>query len=176
MIARILSVALLAVGIASPAVAQGTSAAPHAAPQKTRAEIESFMQRWVDAYNHGDATTFARLIAPDSFGVGDRGVISGTRRIERVEENEAKLGGKVASMRVEEVRLLGRNAAVAAGPYAVTYSNPRPLTIQGTWMQVLERRHGVWQSIAASYTPMTAPPPPAAGASNPQPYSGSSTK
>jgi uncharacterized protein (TIGR02246 family) len=172
MIARALGVAILAVGIASPAVAQETSAAQ----QKAKAQIEAFMQRWTDAYNHGDAKTFAALIAPDSFGIGDRGVISGTERVERVEENEAKLGGKVASMHVEEVRMLGRNAAVAAGPYSVTYSKPRPLTIQGTWMQVLERRHGGWRSIAASYTPMTAPPPPEAGASNPRPSSGSSTK
>lgn len=171
MVARALGVALLVVGIASPALAQQTSA-----PQRTKAQIEAFMQRWVDAYNNGDAKSFAAMIAPDSFGIGDRGVISGQKRIENVEANEAKMGGKVTTMRVEEVRLLGRNAAVAAGPYAVTYSNPRPLTIQGTWMQVLERRHGAWRSIAASYTPMTKPRSAEAGASNPQPSSGSSEK
>lgn len=170
-IMRILGAAVLAVAVASPAIAQQGGAAE----QKSRQEIEAFMSKWVNAYNHGDGKTLTALTDTDSFGVGDHGVMSGDQRIERIVANEAKSGGKVTDFRVENVRMIGRNAAVAAGPYTVTYSNPRPLTIEGTWLQVLERRHGNWISVAASYTPkFDQPPRPTAG--NPQPSSGSSTQ
>jgi ketosteroid isomerase-like protein len=171
MMMRILSAAVLVVGLASPAIAQQGGAAE----QKSRQEIEAFMSKWVDAYNHGDGKTLTDLTAADSFGVGDHGVMTGEQRIERVVQHEATSGGKVTDFRVEEVRMIGRNAAVAAGPYTVTYTNPRPLTIQGTWLQVLERQRGSWKSVAASYTPKFRERAPAA-AGNPQPSSGSSTR
>jgi ketosteroid isomerase-like protein len=176
MMVRLLAIAVLAVGLAGPAVAQ-----QGAAPERTRQQIEAFMREWIDAYNRGDSRTMASLTTADSFGVGDRGVISGNQRFERAVENEANLGAKVKSMDVDEVRMIGRNAAVAAGSYSVTYTNPQnpqPLTIEGTWMQVLERQRGGWKSVAASYTPFNPPPspPPAAGASAPQPSAGSSTQ
>jgi ketosteroid isomerase-like protein len=174
MMVRLLTIAVLAAGLAGPAVAQqGT------APEKTRQQIEAFMHEWIDAYNRGDSRTMASLTTVDSFGVGDRGVISDNQRFERAVQNEANLGAKVTSMDVDQVRMIGRDAAVAAGSYSVTYNNPTPLTIQGTWMQVLERQRGGWKSVAASYTPFNPPnpaPPPAAGASNPQPSAGSSTR
>lgn len=170
MMMRTLSVAMLAVAVASPAIAQQGGAAG----QKSRQQIEAFMNNWVDAYNHGDGKTLTALSATDAFGVGDHGVLTGDQRIERIIENEAKSGGKVTDLRVEDVRMIGRNAAVAAGPYTVTYSNPRPLTIEGTWLQVLERQHGNWKSVAASYTPKFSRPTPGA-AGNPPPSSGSST-
>jgi ketosteroid isomerase-like protein len=172
MMVRLLAIAALAVGLAGPAVAQGN------APERTRQQIEAFMREWMDAYNRGDSTTMKSLTTADSFGVGDRGVISGSERFERAVENEASLGAKVTSMDVDQVRMLGRNAAVAAGSYSVTYNspqNPQALTIEGTWMQVLERQRGGWRSVAASYTPFNPPPPSAAGASNPQPSAGTST-
>jgi hypothetical protein len=49
-IMRILGAAVLAVGVASPAIAQQGGAAE----QKSRQEIEAFMSKWVTAYNHGD--------------------------------------------------------------------------------------------------------------------------
>jgi len=106
--------------------------------------------------------------------VRDRGVMVGDERIERLVQNEQKSGGKVTHLRVEEVRMIGKNSAVA-GPYTVTYSNPRPRPLEGTWLQVLEREHGAWKSVATSYTPKFNTPG-AAGASNPQPSSGSSTQ
>jgi ketosteroid isomerase-like protein len=168
---RSLGVAVLAVGIASPALAQqgGT------ADQKSRQQIEAFMNKWVDAYNRGDGNTLTTLIATDSFGVGDHGVMTGDQRIERMVQNEAKSGGKVTELRVADVRMIGRNSAVAAGPYKVTYSNPRPLTLEGTWLQVLERDHGAWKSVASSYTPKFNRPGSGA-AGNPEPSSGSSTE
>ena len=169
---RSLAVAALALGIASPALAQQTGAAD----QKARQEIETFMSKWVDAYNRGDGNTMISMTASDSFGVGDKGVMTGDQRIERIIQNEQKSGGKVTNLRVEEVRMIGRNAAVAAGPYTVTYSNPLPLTLQGTWMQVLEREHGAWKSVATGYTPKFNSPPPPATAGSPPPSSGSSTQ
>ena len=171
MMVRLLAIAVLAVGLAAPAVAQ--QGAPS---EKTRQEIEAFMHAWMDAYNRGDSTTMKSLSTADSFGVGDRGVISGNERFERAVQNEANLGAKVTSMDVDQVRMIGRNAAVAAGSYTVTYNNPQPLTIEGTWMEVLERQRGGWKSVAASYTPVNPSPPAATGASNPQPSAGSSTQ
>jgi ketosteroid isomerase-like protein len=174
MMMRSLAVAALVVGLASPALAEqktGTTADP-----KARQEIEAFMNKWVDAYNRADGNTLISMTANESFGVGDRGVMTGDQRIERIVQNEQKSGGKVTNLRVEEVRMIGKNSAVAAGPYTVTYSNPRPLTLEGTWLQVLEREHGAWKSVATSYTPKFNRQPSAAGAGNPQPSSGSSTQ
>jgi ketosteroid isomerase-like protein len=171
MMMRSLAIAALVLGLASPALAQQKGNAD----RKTRQEIESFMNKWVDAYNHADGNTMVSMTANDSFGVGDHGVMVGDQRIERIVQNEQKSGGKVTNLRVEEVRMIGKNAAVAAGPYTVTYSNPRPLTLEGTWLQVLEREHGAWKSVATSYTPKFNRPA-AAGASNPQPSSGSSAQ
>jgi uncharacterized protein (TIGR02246 family) len=173
MMVRLLAIAALAVGLAGPAVAQqGTPS------EKTRQQIEAFMHEWMDAYNRGDGAAMASLTTTDSFGVGDRGVISGNERFQRAVQNEANLGAKVSSMDVDQVRMIGRNAAVAAGSYSVTYNNPQPVTVDGTWMEVLERQRGAWRSVAASYTPFNRPPPPppAAGVSNPQPSTGSSTR
>jgi ketosteroid isomerase-like protein len=171
MMMRSLAIAALVIGLAGPAVAEQKSTAD----QKTRQEIEAFMNKWVDAYNRADGNTMISMTASDSFGVGDHGVMTGDQRIERIIQNEQKSGGKVTNLRVEEVRMIGRNAAVAAGPYTVTYSNPRPLTLEGTWMQVLEREHGAWKSVATGYTPKFNRPE-AAGAGNQQPSSGSSTQ
>lgn len=170
---RSLAIAALVLALASPALAEQKSGAT--ADPKARQEIETFMNKWVDAYNRADGDTLISMTANDSFGVGDRGVMVGDQRIERIVQNERKSGGKVTNFRVEEVRMIGKNSAVAAGPYTVTYSNPRPLTLEGTWLQVLEREHGSWKSVATSYTPKFNTPG-AAGASNPQPSSGSSTQ
>ncbi len=173
MMMRSLAVAALVVGLASPALAEektGATASP-----KVRQEIEAFMNKWADAYNRADGNALVSMTANDSFGVGDRGVMTGDQRIERIVRNEQKSGGKVTNLRVEEVRMIGKNSAVAAGPYTVTYSNPRPLTLEGTWLQVLEREHGAWKSVATGYTPKFNRPRDE-GASNPQPSSGSSTQ
>lgn len=170
-ILRSLSLAPLALALAVPALAQQNGAAP----PKARQQVEAFMQKWKDAYNSGDGDTLAKLIDPASFGVSDRGTISGNDRVERAMQNEAKLGGKVTELSVEQVRSLGRGAVVATGPYAVTYSNPRPLTIQGTWMQVLHHEKGGWKSVAASYTPLTRPQA-AEGATTPPSSAASTTR
>lgn len=170
MLVRSLGVVVLTVGLATPAIAQQAGTAQ----EKIRPQIEAFMNRWMDAYNHGDGQALSALASPDSFGVGDKGVLSGDQRIERAVQNEATRGGRVTGISVDQVRVIGRNAAVAAGPYVVTYSNPRPLTIHGTWMQVLERQRDGWKSVAASYTPLNALTSPTAG--NPQPTAGSSVE
>lgn len=170
MIVRSLAIGILAIGLASPALAQQSDA------QATdRQQIEAFMNQWVDAYNRRDARTMAALTTTDAFGVGDLGVVSGTDRFERAVQNATAVDSKVTSMQVERVRMIGRDAAVAAGPFSVTYNNSGPRTMRGTWMQVLERRDGGWRSVATSYTPSNVPTPPAvAGVGNPQPSSGSS--
>lgn len=172
MIMRSLAIAIVAVGLATPALAQQGNA------QATdRQQIEAFMSQWIDAYNRRDARTMAALTTADAFGVGDLGVVSGNERFERAVQNAGAFDAKVTSMRVQQVRMLGPDAAVAAGPFSVTYRNPQPLTKEGTWMQVLERQSGRWKSVAASYTPANAPTSPAvAGAGNPQPSAGSSTR
>lgn len=170
MIARSLAIGILAVGLASPALAQ-----QRAGQEAARQQIEAFMNQWIDAYNRRDARTMAALTTADAFGVGDLGVISGNERFERAVKNAASVDARVTSMQVQQVQLIGRDAAVAAGPFSVTYNGPERVTKQGTWMQVLERQHGAWRSAAASYTPLNAATPPAvAGTGNPQPSAGSS--
>ena len=170
MIVRPLAIAILAVGLASPALAQRSTA-----QEKARQQIEAFMNQWIDAYNRRDARTMAALTTADAFGVGDLGVVSGNERFERAVQNAATVDARVTSMQVQQVRMIGRDAAIAAGPFSVSYNSPTPVTKQGTWMQVLERQHGAWRSVAASYTSLTAPTPPGvAETGNPQPSAGSS--
>jgi hypothetical protein len=126
----------------------------------------------MDAYNRGDSQKMAALTTADAFGVGDQGVVSGNERFERAVQNASSFGAKITNMQVQQVRMIGRSAAVAAGPYSVTYNNPQPLTVHGTWLEVLERQRGGWRSVAASYTLSYAPA--AVGAGNPQPSEGSS--
>jgi ketosteroid isomerase-like protein len=170
---RSLTIAVLAVGLAGPVFAQQGNAAQ----QDARQQIEAFTRTWVDAYNRGDGHTIAGLEAPHAIGVTDRGLLSGTQTIEQIIENEASMGGKVTGVRVDDVRMLGANAAVAVGPYTVSYSSPKPMTIHGTWMRVLERRGKAWKAVATSFTPSTEPSSATtAGAASPQPSSGSTTK
>ncbi|HWG80776.1 MAG TPA: nuclear transport factor 2 family protein [Stellaceae bacterium] len=172
MIARSLALGILAVGLASPALAQQS-----AAQATARQQIAAFMNQWIDAYNRRDARTMATLTTADAIGVGDLGVVSGAERFERAVQNATAFDAKVTGIAVQQVRMIGPDAAVAAGPFSVTYNNPGPLTMRGTWMQVLERQQGGWKSVAASYTPSTVPMPPAvAGAGNPQPSAGSSVR
>jgi ketosteroid isomerase-like protein len=172
MIARSLAIAILAVGLAHPALAQQS-----AAQETARQQIEVFMNQWVDAYNRRDGRMMAALTTADAFGVGELGVVSGNERFERAVQNGAAFDAKVTSMQVQQVRMIGQDAAVAAGPFSVTYNSPAPRTMQGTWMQVLERQAGGWKSVAASYSSSNAPTAPAvAGAGNPQPSAGSSTR
>jgi hypothetical protein len=63
-------------------------------------------------------------------------------------------------------------AAVAFGERVTLHPS---LVGPPAWLQVLEREHGSWKSVATSYTPKFNTPG-AAGASNPQPSSGSSTQ
>jgi ketosteroid isomerase-like protein len=174
MIARSLAIAILAVGLAHPAPALAQQSA---AQETARQQIEVFMNQWVDAYNRRDGRMMAALTTADAFGVGELGVVSGNERFERAVQNGAAFDAKVTSMQVQQVRMIGQDAAVAAGPFSVTYNSPAPRTMQGTWMQVLERQQGGWKSVAASYTAATAPMPPAvAGAGNPQPSAGLSAR
>lgn len=174
MIARSLALAILAIGLASPALAQQREAQETAT---ARQQIEAFMNQWIDAYNRRDARTMGALTTADAFGVGDLGVVSGNERFERAVQNGAAFDAKVTSMQVQQVRMIGRDAAVAAGPFSVTYNSPKPMTMQGTWMQVLERQHGAWRSVAASYASSNAPMPPAvAGSGDPQPSAGPSAR
>jgi uncharacterized protein (TIGR02246 family) len=172
MIVRSLAIAILAVGLASPALAQQSE------PQETaRQQIEAFMNQWIDAYNRRDGRTMAALTTADAFGVGELGVVSGNERFERAVQNAAAFDAKVTSLLVQQVRMIGRDAAVAAGPFTVTYNSPGPRAMQGTWLQVLERQHGAWKSVAASYSSSIVPMPPAvAGTGNPRPSAGSSTR
>lgn len=173
MIMRSLSIAVLAAGLAGPVLAQQRETTQ----QEARQQVEAFTRSWVDAYNRGDGQAIAAMEAPRAIGVTDRGILSGTQKIEQIIRNEASMGGKVTNVRVDDVRMLGANAAVAVGPYTVTYSSPRSVTIQGTWMRVLERQGRAWKSVAASFTPSTAPSSATtAGTAVPQPSSGSTTK
>src|SRR5690348_10719905 len=117
MIVRSLAIALLAVGLASPALAQQSGAQATA-----RQQIEAFMNQWIDAYNRRDGRTMAALTTADGFGVGDVGVVSGKERFERAVQNAAAFDAKVISMQVQQVRMIGPDAAVAAGPFSVTYN------------------------------------------------------
>ena len=91
-------------------------------------------------------------------------------------EDEAKMAGKI-TLKVDQVRAIGNDAALAAGPYQITYTaKPAGSQFEGNWLRVFERQAGDWKIIASTFTPATTPTATTAtGTTGVQPSTGTST-
>ena len=173
MMLRLLSLATFAVVLTVPAVAQQKDAA---AQQDTRQQVEALTAKWVEAFNKGDGKAVAALYSADNISVNRLGMMTGAKNYEERVQHEVKLGGKI-TLKVDQVRAMGSNAALAAGPYQITYTaNPAGSQFEGNWLRVFEREAGDWKIIASTFTPITTPTATTAtGATAAQPSTGTST-
>lgn len=69
-------------------------------------------------------------------------------------------GAAITSMQTEDmrVRVLGPGAAIAQGRFTETGRNPagKPVTERGSFLDVWQRRGGIWQLVAVQVTPIPA--------------------
>jgi uncharacterized protein (TIGR02246 family) len=174
MMLRLVGLATFAVVLAVPAVAQQKDAA---AQQRSRQQIEAFTAKWIEAFNKGDGKAIAAMYSPDNIAINRLGMITGAQNYsfeDRVRD-DARMGGKIA-LTVDQVRALGKDAALAAGHYQVTYTaNPAGSRFEGNWLRVFEREAGDWKIIASTFTPVTTPAATTTGGKGPQPSTGTTT-
>jgi uncharacterized protein (TIGR02246 family) len=172
MMLRSLSMAMLAVSLAAPAFAQQTTGSQ----QDVRQQIEAWSNKWVEAYNKGDAKAVLAMADPKACAINPRGMVCGSQKIEGLIQDVLKLGPHF-TLKVDEVQPIGKDSAMAAGSYRVTFTNnPARSEEEGNWLRVFERRGNDWMTIASSFTPLAAPAPGVAtGTTAPQPATGTST-
>ena len=173
MVRRVLSLATIVVGLATPGFAQQTTGAQ----DDMRQQVEAYNAKWVAAYNSGDVKAVLALSGPDAFGIDPSGMLTGAQKIAGRIENNAKMGIKFTALSVDEVRQLGKDAVVAGGPYTVTFTaNPAGSEFQGYWLRVLAREGGELKGVASSFTRKASPAPAVAtGTTGAQPTTGPST-
>jgi ketosteroid isomerase-like protein len=99
--------------------------------------------------------------------------MTGAQNYEERVQDEAKMGGKI-TLKVDQVRAVGKDGALAAGSYQITYAaNPAGSQFEGNWLRVFARQAADWKIIASTFTPVTTPT--ATGATGAQPPTGTST-
>lgn len=172
MMLRSLSIAIVAVSLATPALAQQSTGSQ----QDVRQQVEAWVNKWVEAYNKGDAKAILAMNGPNACTITSTGMTCGEQKIEQVVLNVIKMGPHF-TMTVNEARPIGRDGATAAGSYRVTFTNnPATSQVEGNWLRVLERQGNDWKSVASSFTPLTTPTPGVAtGTTGAQPTTGTST-
>ena len=174
-----LSVAMLALGVVVPALAQQSPGSQQQARQQqlARQQVDEWVSKWVEAYNRGDAKAVTAMNDPGACTVNAMaGINCEQKQVEQVVANVIKLGPHF-TMNVVEVKPIGQEAALAVGSYRVTFTNnPATSQIEGNWLRVLQRDGNELKSLASSFTPRTPPSPAVAtGSTGAQPLSGSST-
>jgi uncharacterized protein (TIGR02246 family) len=144
----------LAAAAAAPAFAQ----APGAADPKLRAEIEAVFTGWLEALNKADGRAAAAFFAPGAPAINPGGVVRGDSQdyVNRVAQQSQRNTNTMAT--IDEVKMIGSDAAYALGPYTVTQStNKQHTQLQGNWLQVFERRGDAWKIAASTFTQVGPP-------------------
>jgi ketosteroid isomerase-like protein len=124
-----------------------------AAEQKLRSEIESIFTGWLDAFNKGDGRVAATFFAPGAPAINPAGVVPGDSQdyVNRIEQQRQRNAKTMAT--IERVQELGSDAAYATSPYTnISGPNNNRLQVEGNWLQVFERRGGVWKIGASTFT------------------------
>jgi uncharacterized protein (TIGR02246 family) len=172
MMLRLLGLATIAVVLSVPAVAQQKDAAA----QQVTQQIEALTAKWVEAFNKGDGKAVAARYSADNIAINPLGMMTGAKNYEERVQHEAKMGAKLA-LKVDQVRVMGNDAALAAGPYQITYTaNRAGSKFEGNWLRVFEREAADWKIIASTFTPITTPTATTgASATGAQPSTGTST-
>jgi ketosteroid isomerase-like protein len=181
---RALSVAVLALSLAVPAVAQQKDpSGDHGASgqQDARQQIEAFLARHFEAVNRGDAPSVAADYVPNGIAITPAwGIVIGPAAIEQhLRADFAARPGAKETITVDQVQAIGNDAAFAVGPFTLTMANNQ---LRGSFAFVLEREAATWKVRLASFSRLVTPAggvgsttPPAPGTSAPA-ATGTTTK
>ncbi len=173
-----LGLAMLAFGVALPALAQQSIGSQQQARQQqvARQQVETWVSEWGDAYNRGDANTVFAMSDANACTIDITGKVCGLTNMEQRLQEVMKMGPHL-DLKVDEVRPTGQNAATALGSYRVTFTNnPASPRAEGNWLAVLERQGTDWKAVASSFTRIaTSAPAVATGSTGAQPATGTST-
>ncbi len=158
-----LTLAVMMIGLAAPALAQQTQQSPPDVQKRAEAVVE----KWTETINKGDVKGLAQLFTANAMQLDPYGVSSGTQQIEQDMQRVVKLGLKI-QMKVDRVEPLGQGQeVVVAGSYTGTYANnPATPTVQGHFVHVVEPQTDAMKIRIASFS-RSAPSSPATGSSAP---------
>jgi uncharacterized protein (TIGR02246 family) len=151
---RTICLACAIAAAAAPASAQ----APGAPEQKARAEIEAVFTAWLEALNKDDGRAAAAFFAPGAPAINPSGVVRGDSQdyANRIAQ-QSQLNTRTMAL-IDEVRMIGSDAAFALGTYTVVRGgNNKRTQLQGNWLQLFELRGGVWKIAASSFTQVGPP-------------------
>ena len=155
----------IAVVLAAPAFAQQQTD-PQLKPQ-----AEALFSKWQQGLNTNDANVLQSIYAPEEFTISAFGVDS----IANVEQTMArnKSDGVKVKGSVKEVQQIDSDTALSYGPYEASNNQG---SVQGNWMQVLEKQGSDWKVRAMAVARSASPQPATASSGNRQaPLAGSST-
>jgi ketosteroid isomerase-like protein len=178
MIVRSLTLAVLMIGLAAPAIAQDSKGL--AAPPRPDAEALKAWQSnsaFCDAYNKKDAAALAAMYADDASHVGAFGVVRGRQKIEKEYADWFKAGWTNCNSKVDTVYTQGP-VAWAYGEWSATGPGPNGMhEFGGTWSSVAAHVGDGWQTMVDTWNIKTdektmavvMPPATATGSTTPPP-------
>lgn len=140
---RLLSTFCLVVGFATPVLAQQAGGTSN--PQDPLQRVKESAQKWVDAYNAGDAAKVAGLLAEDAIVVSPSGtILRGRPEIEAGIANRMKAGWTRQSLTPLEAYESG-DITWVIGEYTLYGSGPNDgKKIEGRYANVIVRREDRW--------------------------------
>ena len=144
---RSVGMIMLVVACAAPAFAQQ----PVRPQQDLRQQIEAAVDSYIQAFNKEEAQTVVGLYAPDGIAINSRwGMVTGKDSIEQQLRGDFKNRPNArATVTVDQVQALGRDAALAAGPFTVTVPGNE---FHGSFALVFEREGEAWKLHLSTFT------------------------
>jgi len=150
--------AIIAIGLAPPAFAQGVD-------QNTKQQIEKPIAAYHEAWNNHNAAGIAALYTKDGILVtqSPKVVKNGTQDIEEQYEATFKAGTVHDSATADQIVALGINAVMSVGEYHLTgQGQSGPTKIDGHWTAVYVNDGGALKIRLLTAVPN--PPPPTSAA------------
>jgi uncharacterized protein (TIGR02246 family) len=150
--------AVIAIGLAPPAIAQGVDA-------NTKQQIEKIIAAYHEAWNNHNAAGIAALYTKDGIMVtqSPKVVKNGTQEIEQQNEDTFKAGTVHDSATADQIVPLGTDAVMSVGEYHLTGKGESgPTKIDGHWTAVYVHDGGTLKIRLLTAVPN--PPPPTSAA------------
>jgi uncharacterized protein (TIGR02246 family) len=141
------------------AIAPSASSSAQQSHLDTRQQIEQMAMRFSELYNQQDAAAIASMFTKDAVRVSELSAISaGPQAIEQSFKTQFETGFSRIDLIIDQVPLLGTDAAITIGKYQVTgQGQSGPLKVNGNWTEVEVREEGVWKIRLLTLAPKPAP-------------------
>jgi ketosteroid isomerase-like protein len=124
--------------------------------QPVRAEVVSFVKKYVETINAGDVTTLMDMVSrrPEVNSINDGEI---TRGWEAIRADADEIVGKEGSYRLSvgsiDVATVGSAAAIAIAPYTIIVATQQgTVQMQGALTFVVEKRVGKWTLLHEHYS------------------------